>query len=286
MLILRKRLEKAVKETGRRLDIVQLDYLLSWILVAISQHPLLGKSLVFKGGTALKKCYFGKYRFSEDLDFTISISSFASDQLFASMKEVIEDAETKVSEYAPLGLTCERYLENEPHPHGQEAFRIRAQFPWQREALTVAMVEISSDETLLFPPVFRPIIHEYGEPINQKIAVYPIEEIVLEKLRAILQHTKKLHERDWNRSRARDYYDLWSIFNVYQLNRDRFVHLLEEKCKFKGVNFEGVHSFFDSKMLSNVQRTWNQWLAPLVPSLPPYDTVVENLRPRIAQLVS
>lgn len=33
----------------------------------ISQHK---DSLVFKGGTALRKCYFPGYRFSEDLDFT------------------------------------------------------------------------------------------------------------------------------------------------------------------------------------------------------------------------
>ena len=27
--------------------------------------------MAFKGGTALKRCYFGEYRFSEDLDFTL-----------------------------------------------------------------------------------------------------------------------------------------------------------------------------------------------------------------------
>ena len=27
---------------------------------------------MFKGGTALKKCYFPEYRFSEDLDFTLA----------------------------------------------------------------------------------------------------------------------------------------------------------------------------------------------------------------------
>jgi len=27
--------------------------------------------LIFKGATALKRCYFGDYRFSEDLDFTL-----------------------------------------------------------------------------------------------------------------------------------------------------------------------------------------------------------------------
>ena len=31
----------------------------------------LQQSLAFKGGTALKRCYFGDFRFSEDLDFTL-----------------------------------------------------------------------------------------------------------------------------------------------------------------------------------------------------------------------
>ena len=31
----------------------------------------------------------------------------------------------------------------------------------------------------------------------------------------LLQHVEKLQERGWSRSRARDYYDLWRIFNAY-----------------------------------------------------------------------
>jgi len=31
----------------------------------------LRRNLAFKGRTALKRCYFGDYRFSEDLDFTL-----------------------------------------------------------------------------------------------------------------------------------------------------------------------------------------------------------------------
>ena len=30
----------------------------------------LKETMIFKGGTALKKCYFGDYRFSQDLDFS------------------------------------------------------------------------------------------------------------------------------------------------------------------------------------------------------------------------
>jgi predicted nucleotidyltransferase component of viral defense system len=35
-------------------------------------HPVIGLSWVFKRGTCLKKCFFETYRFSEDLDFTLS----------------------------------------------------------------------------------------------------------------------------------------------------------------------------------------------------------------------
>ena len=40
------------------------------MLAGIGRVPALSSTLVFKGGTALKKCYFGEYRFSEDLDFS------------------------------------------------------------------------------------------------------------------------------------------------------------------------------------------------------------------------
>jgi len=65
---LRTRLEQARQRTGMGWEVLERDYFLSWILAGISRHEPLRKTLVFKGGTALKKCYFGDYRFSEDLD--------------------------------------------------------------------------------------------------------------------------------------------------------------------------------------------------------------------------
>jgi uncharacterized protein len=50
--------------------VLERDYCLSWFLVGLSRSPL-RDHLAFKGGTALKKCYFADYRFSEDLDFTL-----------------------------------------------------------------------------------------------------------------------------------------------------------------------------------------------------------------------
>jgi len=63
---------EASKVLGLRPDVVEKDYMLSWLLAGISNHPLLSSKWIFKGGTCLKKCYFETYRFSEDLDFTIT----------------------------------------------------------------------------------------------------------------------------------------------------------------------------------------------------------------------
>ncbi len=61
---LRLRLEEERKRLGIPWDVLERDYLISWILAGISHIDALRETLVFKGGTALKKCYFGDYRFS------------------------------------------------------------------------------------------------------------------------------------------------------------------------------------------------------------------------------
>src|SRR3990172_10777680 len=52
-------------------SVLERDYCLAWFLSALAQSDL-RTILAFKGGTALKRCYFPEYRFSEDLDFTLT----------------------------------------------------------------------------------------------------------------------------------------------------------------------------------------------------------------------
>jgi hypothetical protein len=64
---LRTRLEEARGRLGIGWQTLERDYVLSWVLAGIYRLDALRDALIFKGGTALKKCYFGRYRFSEDL---------------------------------------------------------------------------------------------------------------------------------------------------------------------------------------------------------------------------
>ena len=52
-------------------DTVEKDYVLGWMLFGINRQPAIS-TWAFKGGTSLKKCFFETFRFSEDLDFTVT----------------------------------------------------------------------------------------------------------------------------------------------------------------------------------------------------------------------
>ena len=285
---LRTRFQEARNRLGIPWEVLERDYLLSWILAGIEQVELLRDTLAFKGGTALKKCYFGDYRFSEDLDFSGLEGVPTGGVLERAIQETCDAAAKLLDEYVPIEIVCERYAEKDLHPGGQEAFTIRARLPWHRQLHTRVMIEITVDEKVLKPIQNRKVIHEYGEPLEIQIQTYALEEIVAEKLRAILQHIEKLHERGWSRSRARDYYDLWRVMGTYrdQMELSDFVSFLREKCDVRNVSFEGSESFFQEEMLAYVEKTWQQWLGPLVPGLPPFETVIGELRPQIVSLIS
>lgn len=285
ILPLRNRLDREKKKNGLTFETVQQDYLLSWILFGLYEHPLLKEKLIFKGGTALKKCYFGNYRFSEDLDFSVISSIPKKEELLTVVIESCRIAQEGMNEFAQVNLFAERYEEKNEHPFDQEAFKVRAQFPWHREPLTSAKIEITMQETVIFPPVTKQIIHPYDEIIATPIQTYSLEEIVLEKLRAILQKTKKLHEEGRDRSRTRDYYDLWRILTDFEssLHFEDFSAHLKEKCDLKNVHFTGVESFFDPSMMEVVERTWKQWLGNLVSDLPECSQIISELRIKLGR---
>ena len=67
--------------------VVEKDYVLGWLLAGVTQHPQT-RSWAFKGGTCLRKCWFETYRFSEDLDFTVTESDLDVEQLGETFVEI------------------------------------------------------------------------------------------------------------------------------------------------------------------------------------------------------
>ena len=285
---LRLRLQEAWRQPGLQSYVVERDYLLSWVLAGISAVPELRDTLVFKGGTALKKCYFGDYRFSEDLDFSGSESVPTGDDLAEAIVRACDEASALLVEYAQVEMHCERYAENNPHPGEQEAFRIRARLPWHPRPDIRIKVEITADEQIAWPVERRRVIHDYGEPLEAELQVYSPTEMVAEKLRATRQQLVRLENRGWMRNRARDYYDLWRVLGDYWdlLDLIDFRARLHDKCRLRNVDFEGPEDFFDPRMVDDVEKGWENSLGALLVDLPPFATVMDELRPRVASLLN
>src|SRR5207247_8156744 len=138
---LHTRLQEARKRLGIPWEILDRDYLLSWILAGIAQVDSLRDKLVFKGGTALKKCYFGDYRFSEDLDFSAVGGASTGEAMEREIRQACDAAAKLLDEYAPIEILCERYKEKEPHPGGQEGFTIPLRFASGRQSVTRVVIE-------------------------------------------------------------------------------------------------------------------------------------------------
>ncbi len=191
-------------DLGLRADVVEKDYILGWMLAAISRHDVLGKSWSFKGGTCLKKCYLETYRFSEDLDFTVSeVDHLQEPFLQAVFAEIAGRLYDEVGIEIPAGQARFELFHNKREKLSCQG-RIYYRSPLQRGGdLQRLKLDLTVDEILVLPPVERPIHHPYsdGPPGGMTARCYAFVEVFAEKIRALAERT-----------RPRDLYDVVNLF--------------------------------------------------------------------------
>jgi predicted nucleotidyltransferase component of viral defense system len=136
-------------------------------------------------------------------------------------------------------------------------------------------------------PEYKPILHGYDETLDCTVACYHIEEIIAEKLRALLQTHKKLITRGWNRPRARDYYDLWSVLKHYSsaVNNKNLIEILDIKCKHRDVSYKIIDDFFTPELLKEARQHWQATLGNLVLGLPECNQVLEETKLLIKKII-
>jgi len=277
MANVRHLLRAQARQQGVRLDIVEKDYALSYLLEAISGISEF-RTIVLKGGTALKKAYYANYRFSEDLDYSTLHAAPVSD-LSHAMDAAIAHMTERLNECGPFTVTHEPLLLREPHPGGQAAYVVRVQFPGQWQSLCRLKVEITVDEPVLLLPAQRPLLHGFNEELNAILQVYALAEIVAEKLRALLQSRLRLQERGWGASRVcRDYYDLWSVLRHENWAGDDIPALTRQKCALRAVDFSSPQDFLTTDLLSVARREWQMQLVPFLTQPVSVDEVLNDLQ--------
>jgi predicted nucleotidyltransferase component of viral defense system len=216
-------IQQKANAVGVRDQQIEKDYILSWILFGMSKHGQLSKTIVFKGGTVLKKVYFEDYRFSEDLDFTLlnaaastSSAQASNDQIFAWFKEVFECIKDEAN--IPLEI-----IDNKEHEDGGMNFYISYIGPLGGQGNNKKVkVDISRSEQLVFEPVMNDVFIGYSDLEAHQLLCYPLEEVLVEKMRSVMQ-----------RMQARDFYDIWYLLEEHGMDADDYVSEFKAKCKCK-----------------------------------------------------
>ena len=163
---LRLKIQDEVTVKKAPMHVIEKDYALSYVLAGIALHPKLAHSLIFKGGTALKKIFFGDYRFSEDLDFSVIDAPMGTD-LENCLNEAAQLSKQLLNNYGPFDIQLKRYPERAPHPKGQDAFNVLVKFPWHSESSSCRIkLEITHDEPVILSPEYKPVLHDYDEHID------------------------------------------------------------------------------------------------------------------------
>jgi predicted nucleotidyltransferase component of viral defense system len=173
-------IQQKARAIGVRDQQIEKDYILLWILFSISKHEELSKTIVFKGGTVLKKVYFEDYRFSEDLDFTLLNAEISNEQIFSWFNEVFEFIKEEAN--IPLDI-----IDNNEHEDGGINFFISYIGPLGGQGNNKKVkVDISRSEQLVFPPAKNDVFIGYSDLEEHQLLCYPLVEVLVEKMRSVM----------------------------------------------------------------------------------------------------
>ena len=160
-------------------DVIEKDYALGWVLAAIAAEPALRATWLFKGGTALRKCYYETYRLSEDLDFTVVDGGpEAPDDLVPIFRSIAQWLQERCGLEITIDATSFRRRQNRRgHPTTEARLAFRG--PRNPPSLPKLKIDITNDEVVPTPPVDRPIDHPYsdGHGWSERIRCYSITDL-------------------------------------------------------------------------------------------------------------
>lgn len=252
-------IQKMAREVVVRDQQIEKDYILSWILQGIAAHQNLSESIVFKGGTALKKIYFEDYRFSEDLDFTLLDDLLSNEQIFAWFSDTFSFIQDEAN--IPLHI-----IEDNIHQDGGINFYISYIGPLGgMGGHKKVKIDISRSEKLVSVPVSQDVIITYSDQSPHRLLCYSLEEVLVEKLRSVMQ-----------RMQPRDMYDIWYLLEVHGMEVEFLISQFNEKCESKGINPSEFHDKLD-KRLPQYKSRWNTSMADQIHDLHDFDQVVREL---------
>ncbi len=248
--------------------VVEKDYVLGWMLAGISAHDALRENWIFKGGTCLKKCFFETYRFSEDLDFTLTDGG-QIDEGF--LKQTFQEIGDWIYERTGIEFPAEKQdFDIYQNPRGTISCQGKVSYrgPVATRDLPRIKLDLTADERIVLAPTRVGVFHPYSDVPADGIDVlaYAYEELFGEKVRALAERT-----------RPRDLYDVINLFRNGEAlpSSSVLLDVLSQKCEFKGITVPVLSDLVPHR--GELQNLWQNMLAHQLPTLPPYESFWDEL---------
>ena len=224
------------------------DYIQEIVMLGISREA---PRLVFKGGTALYKLH-GLNRFSEDLDFSGKID---------------KPTAMKIAQYVTdFGYETEVSMKNVKT--GTLLTFVTQGFLFQGRPESLARVQMDvNDVKVELDPQWPQFFSLYPDIPSYKIQIMSLEEIVAEKLRALLV-----------RAKARDAYDVWFLMNK-GIKID--LHLVRKKLELYKLKLSKSSL---KSALKDCEKIWSKELKPLMLEVPNYAEIKHRIEDGIKSL--
>lgn len=217
-----KILERTSAQTGFMLSLLEKDYYLTILLSEIND---LSDNLIFKGGTCLNKVYYSYYRLSEDLDFSMKLSTGKVTRI--DRRNLIKPVKEKILTYVhKLGMGIK---DTEKAGHNESK-----QYIYYVDYNSVVLnkeqsikIEIGLRFDPMLPASKRMINHKFLHPFTKEALFnggsancLALKELVAEKMRAAATRSPIA---------PRDFYDIGYLIKSGFVFKDKELLLLFQK---------------------------------------------------------
>jgi len=232
----KKLFHQAVQIASEQMNIpaifVEKDYWISFVLHTIF-HNKIGEETVFKGGTALSKCFGAIERFSEDIDLVVfKRKGESNNQLTKKIKQISEVVNSVLPEVEIANLTQKKGMNRKTaHTYAKE---FNGDYGQIRDVIIVEATWLGCSEPYTIKKVssliYEMMIKTGQAPLVEEYNLQPFEVKVLDLTRTVCEKIMSLVKFSYGKEPVEDL--KMKIRHTYDLHQ-----LLKEK---------ELANFFDS----------------------------------------
>ncbi|MFN8266982.1 MAG: nucleotidyl transferase AbiEii/AbiGii toxin family protein [Chitinophagales bacterium] len=271
---------QAVQFTADQMEIpaiyVEKDYWVTYALFTIFNAEI-GNDTVFKGGTALSKCFNMIERFSEDIDLVVLRRDGESDnKLKSKLKDISKIIEPVLPEVEIEGITHKMGMNRKTaHSYNKE---FNDNYGQVRDVIVLESSWLGYHE----PYTTKPIISFVGNmmlrnnqsDIAEENGLLPFELSVLEPIRTICEKIMSLVRFSYGenpiddlKNKIRHTYDLHQLLKQKEflefLNSKAFDEMLlkvanDDVASFKNNNKWLIHHPTEALIFKDLENVWNE----------------------------